>query len=191
MACVPHETHLGLMNRKRGNGLPRFLANSLGQPVERWCQPACKPGSVGPRSRDLGRGGHSSGTIIADRLKQPTRTTSLETGLARTPVVPIRFCSRWGLPCRPHCCVRGALLPHPFTLTPEVRRPLRGGLLSVALSLGFPPPDVIRHRASMEPGLSSPRRSSKRPPGRLTVGMWCQRRGAASTQDRSFGSAWR
>jgi len=26
----------------------------------------------------------------------------------------------------------------------------------VALSLGFPPPDVIRHRLSMEPGLSSP-----------------------------------
>ena len=33
---------------------------------------------------------------------------------------------------------------------------LPGGLLSVALSLGSPPPDVIRHRASMEPGLSSP-----------------------------------
>ena len=32
----------------------------------------------------------------------------------------------------------------------------RGGLLSVALSLGSPPPDVIRHRVSMEPGLSSP-----------------------------------
>ena len=32
----------------------------------------------------------------------------------------------------------------------------RGGLFSVALSLGSPPPDVIRHRMSMEPGLSSP-----------------------------------
>jgi hypothetical protein len=45
-----------------------------------------------------------------------------------------------------------------------------GGLLSVALSLGSPPPDVIRHRASMEPGLSSPaafRLSQVRPPGRL------------------------
>ena len=30
-----------------------------------------------------------------------------------------------------------------------------GGLLSVALSLGSPPPEVIRHRASKEPGLSS------------------------------------
>ena len=32
----------------------------------------------------------------------------------------------------------------------------KGGFLSVALSLGLPPPDVIRHRVSVEPGLSSP-----------------------------------
>ncbi len=31
-----------------------------------------------------------------------------------------------------------------------------GGLLSVALSLGSPPPGVTRHRFSAEPGLSSP-----------------------------------
>jgi len=31
--------------------------------------------------------------------------------------VPIRSCSRWGLPCRPRFRGRGALLPHPFTLT--------------------------------------------------------------------------
>lgn len=31
-----------------------------------------------------------------------------------------------------------------------------GGLLSVALSLGSPPPGVTRHRVSLEPGLSSP-----------------------------------
>ena len=30
-----------------------------------------------------------------------------------------------------------------------------GGLLSVALSLGSPPPGVTRHRVSVEPGLSS------------------------------------
>jgi hypothetical protein len=30
-----------------------------------------------------------------------------------------------------------------------------GGLFSVALSLGSPPPDVIRHRIPVEPGLSS------------------------------------
>ena len=31
--------------------------------------------------------------------------------------VPIWSCSRWGLPCRLRCRGRGALLPHPFTLT--------------------------------------------------------------------------
>jgi len=30
--------------------------------------------------------------------------------------VPIRSCSRWGLPCRRRCRRRGALLPHRFTL---------------------------------------------------------------------------
>jgi len=44
-----------------------------------------------------------------------------------------------------------------------------GGLLSVALSLGSPPPGVTRHRVSVEPGLSSPRRRSaeRRPSDRL------------------------
>src|SRR5579864_4988334 len=46
-----------------------------------------------------------------------------------------------------------------------------GGLLSVALSLGSPPPGVIRHRASVEPGLSSlrphGRRAAIRPSGVL------------------------
>src|SRR5208282_2994299 len=32
------------------------------------------------------------------------------------PAAPIRSCSRWGLPCRPCCQGRGALLPHRFTL---------------------------------------------------------------------------
>ena len=43
-----------------------------------------------------------------------------------------------------------------------------GGLLSVALSLGSPPPDVIRHRASVEPGLSSSLQADQRPSGHLT-----------------------
>ena len=51
---------------------------------------------------------------------------------------------------------RWALTPpfHPY----PIRR--SGGLLSVALSLRSPSPDVIRHRVSVEPGLSSPHRLS-------------------------------
>src|SRR5437867_3921487 len=42
-----------------------------------------------------------------------------------------------------------------------------GGVLSVALSLGSPPPGVTRHRASVEPGLSSPAYRGERPSDRL------------------------
>ena len=43
--------------------------------------------------------------------------------------VPIRSCSRWGLPCRRHCCRRGALLPHPFTLAATIHNvPRRSAL---------------------------------------------------------------
>src|SRR5581483_10215816 len=101
--------------------------------------------------------------MFAHCLGQPTRTASL-TSLPRryrlrepsASAVPIRSCSRWGLPCRRRCRRRGALLPHRFTLTAVVTQLNRGGLFSVALSLGSRPPDVIRHRLSMEPGLSSP-----------------------------------
>ena len=63
------------------------------------CQSVCKPGSVwlAPTSRHE-RGDHSSGTSVTSILKLPTRTTGLETGLRLAPrVVPIRYCSRWGL----------------------------------------------------------------------------------------------
>jgi hypothetical protein len=43
---------------------------------------------------------------------------------------------------------------HPYR--PPPARGGAGGLFSVALSLGSHPPDVIRHRLSTEPGLSSP-----------------------------------
>ncbi len=133
---------------------------------------ACKPGSVWPRF-DPERGSHSSGTAFACRLSQPTRMTGPETGCRRrlSPaprVIPIRSCSRWAAGAGAL-----ALLPVGFTLpplSPAARWALtppfhpyharHGGLLSVALSLGSPPPDVIRHRISVEPGLSSPYRLS-------------------------------
>ena len=57
-------------------------------------------------------------------------------------------------------------LAAPFHPCPRSAHP--GGLLSVALSLGSPPPDVIRRRVRMEPGLSSARK--RRPSGRLAEG---------------------
>jgi NHL repeat len=83
------------------------------------------------------------------------------------PAAPTWSCSRWGFPCRRRCRRRGALLPHRFTLaTRPANRRQAGGVLSVALSLGSPPPGVTRHRTSVEPGLSS-LRCGERPSDRL------------------------
>ncbi len=120
-------------------------------------QVACKPGSVRPGEPD--RDDHSSGAGVTTRFARPTRAIGAGMPLrpsrlpATPPTAPIRPCSRWGLPCRPRCRGRGALLPHPFTLTRRSRR--AGGLLSVALSLRLPSPAVDRHRIPVEPGLSS------------------------------------
>ncbi len=67
---------------------------------------------------------------------------------------------------------RWALTPpfHPYQPSSD-----GGGLLSVALSLGSPPPGVTRRRVSVEPGLSSPaafRLMLERPPDRLARPMW-------------------
>ena len=107
--------------------------------VQRY-QPACKPGFVGHRRLAQAiRDGHSSGTLFAQGLEQPTRTASLTSpcgviALQRTSrvAVSIRFCSRCGLPCRFRCRTRGALLPHLFTLTaPKPREERRRAVRSL------------------------------------------------------------
>ena len=133
-------------------------------------QTACKPGSV-PATEKIGA---RRWPFIWDaRYRTPRATYPGSDAETRLPenlrlAAPTWSCSRWGLPCHPRCRGRGALLPHPFTLATS-RSPL-GGLLSVALSLGLPPPAVNRHRVSVEPGLSSPRgfpRCERQPSGRL------------------------
>jgi len=119
-------------------------------------QTACKPGSVRALRRGtaipLGR------ALLRASRDQPGRrggNASASAEFFRSPAAPIRSCSRWGLPCRPRCRGRGALLPHRFTLAGGELPPCAGGLFSVALSLGSPPPAVSRHRIPVEPGLSS------------------------------------
>ena len=149
------------------------------------CQTVCKPGSVlfvskegwpfvwdvrcrTPRATYPGDGAKT-------RLRAETRHAA-----------PIRSCSRCGLPCHRRYRRCGALLPHPFTLTCFTRRQT-GGLLSVALSLGSPPPGITRHRVSVEPGLSSPRgfpRCERQPSDRLAANM-CRRIGGGSSYLRT------
>jgi hypothetical protein len=112
----------------------------------------------------LGGGdGHSSGTPVAERLVRPTRAA------ARRPARHRRI-APWCLPLLlglapggvfPAAAVTGSAVRSYRTVSPLP--PARhagdglGGVLSVALSLGSPPPGVTRHRTSVEPGLSSPR----------------------------------
>jgi len=53
---------------------------------------------------------------------------------------PIWSCSRWGLPCRTCCHVRGALLPHPFTLTSKRRFAFCGTFPGVTSAGRYPAP---------------------------------------------------
>jgi len=83
---------------------PDEVQRNPGKRINNKREPADKPGSVVDS--------HSSGHCVAAGLKQPTRGPC---GQHVCP--PIWSCSGWGLPC--HTCyqVRGALLPHHFTLT--------------------------------------------------------------------------
>ncbi len=111
-------------------------------------QTVCKPGSVRARLS-----GHETVIPLGRMLPCASCNQPGRMGGNAQAIAPIRSCSRWGLPCRPRYRGRGALLPPRFTLARGANA--AGGLFSVALSLGSPPPEVIRHRVSVEPGLSS------------------------------------
>ena len=127
----------------------------------------------------LGRSLPSASCDRPERRREGSPGTS---GFPGMPAAPTWSCSRWGFPCRRRHRQRGALLPHRFTLAARSVFPRQaGGVLSVALSLGSPPPGVTRHRTSVEPGLSSPRqrrRAAIRPSGTTGFGYpqrSCQR----------------
>ena len=105
------------------------------------------------------RDGHSSRTPVARRIKQPTRTADPDrSGIAPAPFL---FGLAPGGVCRAASVAGNAVRSYrTVSPLPRLNATRRGGLFSVALSLGRSrraiPPDVIRHRLSMEPGLSSP-----------------------------------
>lgn len=117
---------------------------------------------------------HSSGHTFTRGLKQPTRIVGAKAAPGpKAHAIPIRPCSRRGLPCPVCYQPGGGLLPHRFTLP----RPQPGGLFSVALSLGLPRPGVTRRRVFLESGLSStlPPRSSN-PPHAILITLRAPRR---------------
>jgi hypothetical protein len=126
---------------------------------------ADKPGFV--------EGNHSSGIRVATYLKRPTRKP-----VWAIRAIPVRRleprASLFGLApggvCRATECYhrRGALLPHPFTLTASLRR--FGGLLSVALSVDSRPPGVTwRLALGARTFLHA---CAQRLPGRLRRAWW-------------------
>ena len=97
-------------------------------------------------------------------------------------VVPIRSCSRWGLPCRPCCQRRGGLLPHRFTLTshgidtrpenrpePHERRSVLCGTVPGVAPAGRYPAPFLRGARTFLPRRLSTCDESGRPAD------WCRR----------------
>ena len=83
---------------------------------------------------------------------------------------PIRSCSRWGLPCRPCCQGRGALLPHRFALARGPRRrDLRGRFVFCGTFPGVAP--AGRYPAPYSRGARTflCRLTRQRPSGRLAT----------------------
>ena len=119
-------------------------------------QTACKPGSVLAFRRwmaiPLGRPLPSASR---DRPGRRRGNTAAGCPACRPYLVllPVGFAVPLPLPV-----ARWALTPpfHPCLPSNAKKTNPSGGLFSVALSLGSPPPAVSRHRVSVEPGLSSP-----------------------------------
>ena len=100
-----------------------FIMKSVRRPISRVLSPPL-------RAMD----GHSSGTSVTGRLARPTRKAMRKPIRGpKPPAFPIWSCSRWGLPCHARHRARGALLPHPFTLTGRPR-----GVSAVCFLWHFP-----------------------------------------------------
>ena len=99
---------------------------------------------------------------LATHLARPTRTTGRKTpdGALRpirrsySVLLPVGFTLPSMLPWT-RCALAAPFHPCPQRCLHCCGHRREGGLFSVALSLGSPPPAVSRHRFSVEPGLSS------------------------------------
>ena len=95
---------------------------------------------------------HSSGASVAGGFARPTRAVSRKSPEPK-PVPPLFGLAPGGV-C-PAATVAGHAVRSYRTVSPLLPDKSASGLISVALSLGSPPPGVTRHRISVEPGLSS------------------------------------
>src|SRR5947207_7628236 len=142
-------------------------------------QTVCKPGAVPPTRQTHGRGW----PFIWDVRCRTPRATDPSGGTEGPPGSASQ--SRYRLPLLlglapggvyPAAAVAGGAVRSYRTISPlppavpkaeQARR-----CVSVALSLGSPPPGVTRHRTSVEPGLSSPCRAIVRQGAAIRPSGW-------------------
>ena len=110
---------------KCGGRPPGFPPGALKQR-----QPAYKPGSGWHAGKPacataipLGRRLPGASSNLPGRADLDIDPAAFALARGRRHAVPIRSCSRWGLPCRRRCRQRGALLPHRFTLAAAYATP--------------------------------------------------------------------
>ena len=132
------------------------------------CQPACKPGFVW---RAVSR---ARWPFLWDGRCRPPRATnpgngsgdgSKDSSAEKRLASPLFGFAPGGACHAAHVAMRAVRSYRTVSPLPC------GGLFSVALSLGLPPPEVIRHRVSVEPGLSSTAKAAAiRPAGPIHIG---------------------
>lgn len=140
---VPRYLDLPTLNFKADRQQPHKVDHfSAPQFEKRGVQMVYKPGSV-PKGD-----GHSSRTFVTKSLMQPTRIAKVGPIKRDSYLVLLQvgFTMPFLLP-KMRCALTAPF--HPYLDLHQ------GGLFSVALSLGSPPPGVTRHLVPMEPGLSS------------------------------------
>ncbi len=113
-----------------------------------------KPGSVTTAAAVAD--GYSSRMAVASHLKQPTRTSVQDRTCCTRQRVSLHGLAPDGVYHARSVTSSAVRSYRTFSPLPAYPFPASGGLFSVALSLGLPPPGVTRHPDPVEPGLSSP-----------------------------------
>ncbi len=148
----------GHLKTLRGGVAGRF--EDVRWPVSRVLSPPAEPVRGRGMAIHLGRPSPGASRDLPGR--QPRKPGKRRPYLV---LLPVGFTLPPPLPAA-RCALTAPFHPYPR----GQRTGGAGGLLSVALSLGSPPPGVTRHRVPVEPGLSSPTpyRPRARPSGHLT-----------------------
>jgi hypothetical protein len=137
--------------RHRRTGIPIL------QRQECKSQPACKPGSVWPGACAPNVAAIHLGTALPPSSCNLPGHSQPEWPAGVSPGAVSLFGLAPGGACHAACVAARAVGSYP-TFSPLPRHSPKaqaGGSISVALSLGLPPPAINRRRYSVEPGLSS------------------------------------